>query len=215
MGSTHTYQQDPRNADIQININGELFHRDKAVISVFDSGFILGDGIWEGLRLHHGVIPFLDKHMKRLWEGAKALDLDMGLSREALQQRLYDTLESLTGSPVVALNGAVARAMAGEPSRALATLDGLASEPRLATYAPLHVARAEVLRQLGRGAARRRRPRSDLFAFHGRDECSAAAPMTRFAATSSGRSRPTTTSGSTSATSGPVTGSGWRSAGHC
>ena len=94
MGSTHTYQQDPRNADIQININGELFHRDKAVISVFDAGFILGDGIWEGLRMHNGVIPFLDKHMKRLWEGAKALDLDIGLTRTELKQRLYDTLDA-------------------------------------------------------------------------------------------------------------------------
>lgn len=94
MGSTHTYQQDPRNAAIQININGEFYHRDKAVISVFDSGFILGDGIWEGLRLHHGVIPFLDRHMKRLWEGAKALDLDMGMTRADLQQRLYDTVDA-------------------------------------------------------------------------------------------------------------------------
>lgn len=90
--STHTYRQDERNQSILININGELFPREKAVVSVFDSGFILGDGIWEGLRAHHGRIPFLDRHMKRLWEGAKALDLDMGLSREELCQRLYDTL---------------------------------------------------------------------------------------------------------------------------
>ena len=73
--STHTFAIDPRNADIQININGDLFPREKAVVSVFDSGFILGDGIWEGLRVHDGVIPFLDQHLKRLWEGAKALDL--------------------------------------------------------------------------------------------------------------------------------------------
>jgi branched-chain amino acid aminotransferase len=90
--STHSYRQDERNQDILININGELFPRDKAVVSVFDSGFILGDGIWEGLRVHHGRIPFLDRHLKRLWEGAKALDLDMGLSQAELSQRLYDTL---------------------------------------------------------------------------------------------------------------------------
>jgi branched-chain amino acid aminotransferase len=90
--STHSYRQDKRNQDILININGELFPRDKAVVSVFDSGFILGDGIWEGLRVHHGRIPFLDRHLKRLWEGAKALDLDMGLSRAELSQRLHDTL---------------------------------------------------------------------------------------------------------------------------
>ncbi|MCX2973055.1 aminotransferase class IV [Halieaceae bacterium IMCC8485] len=94
MASTHTYQQDPRNADIKININDELLHRDQAVISVFDSGFILGDGIWEGLRMHNGVIPFLDKHMKRLWEGAKALDLDLGLEKDQLKRRLYGTLDA-------------------------------------------------------------------------------------------------------------------------
>lgn len=90
--STHSYRQDERNQDILININGALFPRDKAVVSVFDSGFILGDGIWEGLRVHHGRIPFLDRHLKRLWEGAKALDLDMGLSQAELSQRLHDTL---------------------------------------------------------------------------------------------------------------------------
>lgn len=92
MSSTHTYAVDSRNADIQININGELFARDQAVVSVFDSGFILGDGIWEGLRVHEGVIPFLDQHLKRLWEGAKALDLDLGLSQAELTERLYGTL---------------------------------------------------------------------------------------------------------------------------
>lgn len=90
--STHTYRQDERNSSILININGELFPRDKAVISVFDSGFILGDGIWEGLRVHGGKIPFLDKHMKRLWEGAKALDLDMEMTQQELKDRLYATL---------------------------------------------------------------------------------------------------------------------------
>ena len=92
--STHTYTQDPRNDDILININGELVHRSQAVVSVFDSGFILGDGIWEGLRVHRGRIPFLGRHLKRLWEGAKALDLDIGLSQDDMAQRLYDTLQA-------------------------------------------------------------------------------------------------------------------------
>lgn len=92
--STHSFRKDPRNDDILININGELFPREKAVVSVFDSGFILGDGIWEGLRLHHGVIPFLDRHMKRMWEGAKALDLDMGMSQQQLKDRLYATMSA-------------------------------------------------------------------------------------------------------------------------
>lgn len=90
--STHSFEADPRNASILININGELFPRDKAVVSVFDSGFILGDGIWEGMRVHGGTIPFLEQHLKRLWEGAKALDLDLGFSQADLTARLYDTL---------------------------------------------------------------------------------------------------------------------------
>jgi len=92
--STHTYTQDSRNDDILININGELVHRSQAVVSVFDSGFILGDGIWEGLRVHRGRIPFLGRHLKRLWEGAKALDLDIGLTQDGMAQRLYDTLQA-------------------------------------------------------------------------------------------------------------------------
>lgn len=64
------------------------------MVSVFDSGFILGDGVWEGLRLHRGVIPFLERHLKRLWEGAKALDLDPAISPAALGRRLYDTLDA-------------------------------------------------------------------------------------------------------------------------
>ena len=92
--STHTYTQDSRNDDILININGELVHRSQAVVSVFDSGFILGDGIWEGLRVHRGKIPFLGRHLKRLWEGAKALDLDIGLTQDEMAQRLYDTLQA-------------------------------------------------------------------------------------------------------------------------
>lgn len=115
MGSTHTFRQDSRNADIRININGELLHRDKAVVSVFDSGFILGDGIWEGLRLHNGVIPFLDQHVKRLWEGAKALDLDIGLGKTDLKQRLYNTLDANNMSDNVHIRLMVSRGVKATP----------------------------------------------------------------------------------------------------
>ena len=91
---THNARADARNERILININGEFFPREKAVVSVFDSGFILGDGVWEGLRLHRGVIPFLDRHLKRLWEGAKALDLDPAISPAALGRRLYETVDA-------------------------------------------------------------------------------------------------------------------------
>lgn len=85
---------DPRNASILINVNGELKPRAEATVSVFDSGFMLGDGVWEGLRVHHGRIAFLDQHLDRLFEGAKAIAMDLGLSREELASRLYDTLEA-------------------------------------------------------------------------------------------------------------------------
>ena len=97
--STHAYAPDPRNDAILIDINGALFPRQEAKVSVFDSGFVLGDGVWEGLRVYpgpdgKGVIAFLDRHLKRLWEGAKTLDFDMGLSAAALTRRLYDCLDA-------------------------------------------------------------------------------------------------------------------------
>ena len=85
---------DPRNASILINVNGELKPRAEAVVSVFDSGFMLGDGVWEGLRVHKGRLAFLDRHLDRLFEGAKALAMDIGLSREELTNRLYATLDA-------------------------------------------------------------------------------------------------------------------------
>ena len=85
---------DPRNASILINVNGELKSRAGAVVSVFDSGFMLGDGVWEGLRVHKGRIAFLDRHLDRLFEGAKAIAMDIGVSREALTKRLYETLDA-------------------------------------------------------------------------------------------------------------------------
>lgn len=78
MTSTHDYEDDPRNASILIDVNGELKPREQATVSVFDSGFILGDGVWEGLRVIDGGIAFLDAHLDRLYEGAKAIDMDIG-----------------------------------------------------------------------------------------------------------------------------------------
>jgi len=91
---THEYEDDPRNAGILIHVNGELVPRAQASISVFDSGFVLGDGVWEGLRLHRGRLLFLDDHLKRLYAGARALDFDIGLDREALTEALYDTVRA-------------------------------------------------------------------------------------------------------------------------
>ncbi|MCP4471410.1 MAG: hypothetical protein GY815_12140 [Gammaproteobacteria bacterium] len=91
---THEYQDDPRNVGIRIDINGEYFARDEARVSAFDSGFVLGDGVWEGLHVHHGKIAFLDQHLERLYEGAKALDMEMEVSPAQLGERLYRVLEA-------------------------------------------------------------------------------------------------------------------------
>ncbi|MFL6784465.1 MAG: aminotransferase class IV [Sphingomicrobium sp.] len=85
---------DPRNASILINVNGALKPRAEAVVSVFDSGFMLGDGVWEGLRVHKGKAAFLDRHLERLFEGAKAIAMDIGLSGGELTKRLYETLDA-------------------------------------------------------------------------------------------------------------------------
>lgn len=91
---THDSAPDPRNESILINVNGALKPRPEAVVSVFDSGFMLGDGVWEGLRVHRGRIAFLDAHLDRLFEGARAIVLDIGLTRQALARRLYETLDA-------------------------------------------------------------------------------------------------------------------------
>ncbi|WP_422343774.1 aminotransferase class IV [Parasphingorhabdus sp.] len=91
---THDYVEDPRNETILINVNGVITPRAEAMVSVFDSGFMLGDGVWEGLRVHKGRIAFLDAHMDRLFEGAKAIAMDIGISRDELVARLYETVEA-------------------------------------------------------------------------------------------------------------------------
>ena len=90
---THDYQDDPRNASIVIDINGEYFTRSEARVSVFDSGFVLGDGVWEGLRVHHGKVAFLQQHLDRLYEGARALDMEMNVTPTELGNRIYRLLE--------------------------------------------------------------------------------------------------------------------------
>ncbi len=91
---SHDYLEDPRNADIRIDVNGTLWPREAAKVSVFDSGFMLGDGVWEGLRLHEGGVPFLEQHLDRLYSGAKALDFDIGVTREELTARILKTLRA-------------------------------------------------------------------------------------------------------------------------
>lgn len=86
---THHFVPNPRNDHVLIDINGEHVPRPDAKVSVFDSGFMLGDGVWEGLRLHHGRFAFLDLHLDRLWRGAKAIALEIGIARDEMVRRLY------------------------------------------------------------------------------------------------------------------------------
>jgi len=112
---THDTAPDPRNETILISVNGALKQRAEAMVSVFDSGFVLGDGVWEGLRVHNGRIAFLDQHLDRLFEGAKAIAMDIGLSREALVGRLYETLDANAMSEGVHIRLMVTRGIRSTP----------------------------------------------------------------------------------------------------
>ena len=89
--STHDAEADPRNDTINIYVNGAVVPRAEAVVSVYDSGFLLGDGVWEGLRLHQGCWVFLKEHLARLFEAAKAIDLDIGMDAAGLERALEET----------------------------------------------------------------------------------------------------------------------------
>ena len=91
-GGTHEYIQDPRNEDILIYINGEILARPEARISVFDSGFLLGDGVWEGIRLHNDQLVFCDEHIDRLYTGAAAIGMDIGMPKNDLVSKIHETL---------------------------------------------------------------------------------------------------------------------------
>ena len=112
---THEFEEDPRNQDILIYVNGELHPRAEAKVSVFDSGFVLGDGVWEGLRLHRGRLAFVKAHLGRLYEGAKALDLDIGLSQDELAAALYRTTEANAMTDDVHIRLMVSRGIKATP----------------------------------------------------------------------------------------------------
>ncbi len=89
--SAHQAEEDARNDSVLIHVDGHLRPRAEAMVSVFDSGFMLGDGVWEGLRLYNGRWAFLDDHMDRLFEAAKAIDLDIGRTRDEVIAALEET----------------------------------------------------------------------------------------------------------------------------
>ena len=89
--STHQAEDDARNEAVLIYVNGQIVPKAQAMVSVYDSGFMLGDGVWEGIRLYNGTWSFLDEHLDRLFEAAKAVDIDIGLTRAQLAQAVFDT----------------------------------------------------------------------------------------------------------------------------
>jgi branched-chain amino acid aminotransferase len=92
--TTHDAEDDDRNRDIKIYVNGDFVHRDEAKVSVYDSGFMLGDGMWEGMRLYNGVWAFFDEHMDRFFESCKAVSLDVGMDRAGILDALSKTAEA-------------------------------------------------------------------------------------------------------------------------
>lgn len=92
--TTHSAEDDIRNRDIKIYVNGALLHRDEAKVSVYDAGFMLGDGMWEGMRLYNGKWAFFDEHMDRFFNSCKAVSLDVGMDADGILEALTMTAEA-------------------------------------------------------------------------------------------------------------------------
>ncbi len=130
---THDALTDERNERVLIYVNGALVPRDQARISVFDSGFLVGDGVWEGLRLHHDRLVFLDDHLDRLWQGARAIGLDIGLTRAQITEAIWATLRANDMHDGVHVRLMVTRGVKKTPSQ----------DPRLTVGGPTLVIIAE------------------------------------------------------------------------
>ena len=123
---THNAVQDDRNDRVLIYVNGELFPRDEAKISVFDSGYLVGDGVWEALRLHDGVLVFLDEHLDRLWQGAATVGMDLKMTRQELVDKIWTTLRANDMHDGVHVRFMVTRGIKKTPSQ----------DPRLTVTGP-------------------------------------------------------------------------------
>ena len=130
---THNADGDDRNKDVLIYVNGELFPRDEAKISVFDSGYLVGDGVWEAMRLYEGKLAFLDLHLNRLWDGSKAVGMDLGFDRKWLVDQIEMVLEANQMKTGVHLRVMVTRGIKKTPSQ----------DPRLTLSGPNLVIIAE------------------------------------------------------------------------
>lgn len=130
---THNAEIDDRNKDVLIYVNGELLPREEAKISVFDSGYLVGDGVWEAMRLYEGKLAFVDLHLDRLWDGAKAIGMELGFEREWLVEQIEKVLEANQMKTGVHLRVMVTRGIKKTPSQ----------DPRLTLSGPNLVIIAE------------------------------------------------------------------------
>lgn len=133
ISGTHNAIEDPRNKDIKIFINGELFLRDEAKISVFDSGYLVGDGIWEAFRVHEGKMLFVDLHLNRMWQSAKVIGLNLPFSKDDLLTMVQKTLDANDMSDHIHARVMVTRGFKKTPSQ----------DPRLTISGPNVVIIAE------------------------------------------------------------------------
>jgi len=130
---THNAEIDDRNKDVLIYVNGEMLPREEAKISVFDSGYLVGDGVWEAMRLYEGKLAFVDLHLDRLWDGAKAIGMELGFEREWLVEQIEKVLEANQMKTGVHLRVMVTRGIKKTPSQ----------DPRLTLSGPNLVIIAE------------------------------------------------------------------------
>ena len=130
---THNAVEDNRNDTIKVFVNGELLSRNDAKISVFDSGYLVGDGVWEALRLHHGVLVFADLHLDRLWQAAKTVGINLNFSREELLENIWRTIRANNMHDNVHVRVMVTRGIKKTPSQ----------DPRLTLSGPNLVIIAE------------------------------------------------------------------------
>lgn len=115
--SAQSYAHDPRNDAVEVYVNGQFFARDKAMVPVFDSGFVLGDGVWEGMRLIKGQLLAIEDHMARLYEGANSIQLDLGMDRDALVGEIWKTLRHNNMEDGVHIRMMISRGLKSTPNQ--------------------------------------------------------------------------------------------------
>ncbi len=142
--SAQGYKRDPRNDKVLVYLNGAMVPRNEAHVSIFDAGFVLGDGVWEGLRLVKSKLISLEAHLDRLFEGARAIDLDIGLDRAGVVRALQQTLDANGMTDGVHIRMMITRGVKSTPNQ----------DPRFIVSGPTMVIVAEYKSPLPEAKAR-------------------------------------------------------------